>query len=250
MNAYRTLDLFRDLAAELTEALKELADWGETGERNQEANTQYTHDVVADELIVPRLLAEGFSVVSEETGRHGDGEIVVVVDPIDGSTNAARGLPWYATSMCAVDREGASVGYVANLSTGEEYTAVRDDGAEASTGALSPSGCSDLGKALISFSGLPPEHGGWSQFRVYGAAALDLCAVASGRFDGFVDPMKAHAPWDYLAAMLICREAGASVVDLGGESLESIDPAVRRGPVAASTPELLDQLLVMASGWN
>ena len=63
-------------------------------------------------------------------------------------------------------------------------------------------------------SGLPPGWLGWRQFRALGAVALDLCAVAEGRLDGYLDcSPSAHGPWDYLGGMLVCREAGALVED-------------------------------------
>ncbi len=245
MDRYALLDLFDRLVAEVAEALSELTDWGPSGLRTG----QYNHDVIADDIIVGRLLAEGLAVLSEESGLMGDGEITVVVDPVDGSTNASRALPWYATSLCAVDADGPLVAAVVNLATGERFRAVRGAGVESAEVDVEPSGCTRLSEAIIGFSGLPPVHGGWRQYRAYGAASLDLCAVATGAFDGFVDLDRAHGVWDYLGAVLVCREAGVPVVDSGGEDLTVLDPAARRGPVAAATVELLDELLAMQRSW-
>ena len=93
----------------------------------------------------------------------------------------------------------------------------------------------------MAFSGYPPRYLGWSQFRVLGAAALDLCAVAEGVLDGYaVTGGSRLGSWDYLGAMLVCREAGAPLVDRDGAELVTLDHADRRRPVAAATPELLD----------
>jgi fructose-1,6-bisphosphatase/inositol monophosphatase family enzyme len=82
-----------------------------------------------------------------------------------------------------------------------------------------------------------------------GAAALDLCHVAGGVLDGYVDCMaEAHGVWDYLASVLICREAGAHVVDLLGRDLVVLDRSARRTPVAAATPALLAQLVAARLG--
>ncbi len=108
----------------------------------------------------------------------------------------------------------------------------------------------ELADALLSFSGLPPSHGGWRQFRVYGAAALDMCAVAAGLFDGFVDVDGAHGVWDYAGAALVCSEAGAAVGDGAGRELVTLDMAERRAPIVAATPELFDQLEAMWIGWQ
>ena len=94
------VDLFEDVAAAIRAGLDELADWG----RADGHDGQYQHDVVADEIAVPMLHAAGLGVVSEESPtRDADRPIAAVIDPIDGSTNASIGLPWFATSICAVD---------------------------------------------------------------------------------------------------------------------------------------------------
>ncbi len=241
------IELFEQLAAALSERLEGLDDWGLSGA----TIGQYVHDVVADELLLPALLDEGFSVLTEESGliRVPRSTITVVVDPIDGSTNASHGLPWYATSLCAVDESGPLAALVVNLADQEHFRAIRGEGVEVDRAVFEPSSVTDLSDALLSFSGLPPRHEGWRQYRAFGAAALDLCAVASGSFDGYVDVDRAHGVWDYLGALLVCREAGVEVVDAFGEEMVVLDPSVRRAPVAAATPELLDRLVAMRRAW-
>ena len=254
MDRDATLALFDDLATEIREVLSGLDDWGPSGDRS----SQYRHDVVADDIVVPRLVADGFGVLTEESGLVGRGDVTVVVDPVDGSTNGSRRIPWYATSLCAVDAEGPVVALVANLASNERYRASRAEGVEVMTkpgqavapSQAGPSTCRRLDEAIIGFSGLPPAHGGWDQFRSLGAAALDLCAVATGRLDGFVDIDRAHGVWDYLGGLLVCREAGAVIVDGFDEELVTLDPADRRAPVAAATPELLAELLDMTARWR
>jgi fructose-1,6-bisphosphatase/inositol monophosphatase family enzyme len=251
VDRYQLLDLFDELVSEVAADLSELSDWGLSGVRP----TQYNHDVVADEVIVGGLLERGLGVLSEESGLVGPvdvagGDVVVVVDPVDGSTNGSRGLPWYATSLCAVDRLGPLASEVVNLATGDRFRAVRGEGVESDEVDIDPTGCAALSEAIIAFSGLPPGHGGWQQFRVYGAAALDLCGVATGLFDGYVDIDRAHGVWDYLGAWLVCREAGVPMVDSGGEDLVTLDPSARRGPIAASSEELLFELVAMEQGWR
>ncbi len=262
-DADATLELFEALVDELVERLQGHDDWGPSGLRR----SQYSHDVVADEAMLGGLHRAGFSVLSEESGLTGNGSVMVVVDPVDGSTNAALGLPWFAASLCAVDETGPWVAVVANLASGERYRAVRGRGFQrvsgvaegAGTGGvvdrlarpgLGPSSCRDLGDAVIGLSGLAPAYGGWRQFRVYGAAALDLCAVAVGRLDGYVDVNRAHGAWDYMGAYLVCSEAGVAMVDSGGEELVVLDHDARRGPIAAATPELLEQLVTMERSWR
>lgn len=270
MDRYEILGLFDELADDVSESLGSLSDWGLSGDRP----TQYRHDVIADDIILPRLVHAELGVLSEESGLVAAGRagVTVVVDPVDGSTNGSRGLPWFATSLCAVDDDGPLAALVANLATGERFRAVRGEGVEVmgpyrslaiDSDKLEPvrggatyqrgpghSGCQQKSEAIIGVSGLPPRHGGWAQFRALGAAALDMCAVATGRLDGFVDIDRAHGVWDYLGATLICLEAGAPVADSWGQDLVVLDPTARRGPVAAATPALLSQLLEMIDGWS
>src|SRR3546814_1593800 len=118
--------------------------------------------------------------MSEESGVHDvERDLVVVIDPVDGSTNASRGLPWYATSLCVVDGDGARVALVVDQAGGSRFEAVRGGGAHVDGRPLAPTGCTELGDALVGLSGLPPWWFGWKQFRAYGAVALDLCAVRS-----------------------------------------------------------------------
>ncbi|MDQ1394887.1 MAG: monophosphatase [Acidimicrobiaceae bacterium] len=230
------------------EVLDSLEDWGLAGTRPG----QYRSDLAADARAVEVLTGAGFGVLSEESGLHQpEREIVVVLDPVDGSTNASRGLPWFATSLCALDGDGARAAVVVNQATGERFEAVRGGGARRDGVAIRPTGCEVVSDAFVGLSGMPPQHLGWRQFRALGAAALDLCAVACGRLDAYVDCSRsAHGPWDYLGGMLVCQEAGALVVDALGRDLVSRAQADRRTPVAAATQPLLDVLLAARQAFS
>jgi fructose-1,6-bisphosphatase/inositol monophosphatase family enzyme len=183
-------------------------------------------------------------VLSEESGLHRPGSpFMAVVDPVDGSTNASRGVPWYATSICVVDRDGPRAAVVANLATGVRYHAVRGGGAWRGDTRIAPSSCTEMRRAVVALSGYPNDHLGWAQFRAFGAAALELCAVAEGMLDVFSVAGRAYlAPWDYLGAMLVCTEAGATVVDLEGRELVSTEFTARRAVAATATPALMAEL--------
>ncbi len=103
--------------------------------------------------------------------------------------------------------------------------------------------CTAIADGFIGLSGYPARPFGWDQFRTLGAGALDLCLVAEGTLDGFVDCVSGHGVWDYAGAWLVCHEAGALMVDGLGRELIIRDYTARRAPVAAATPELLDALL-------
>jgi len=234
------LQVLHEAADAIARVLAPLQDWGLAGTRPG----QYHSDLAADAAALEVLVGAGLGVLSEESGLH-DAErpILIVLDPVDGSTNAAHGLPWFASSLCALDGDGARAAVVVNQSSGVRYEAVRGEGASRDGKRIHPSTCVDLGAALVGLSGLPPRHLGWAQFRAFGAVALDLCAVAEGAFDGYVDcSTHAHAPWDYLGGMLVCQEAGAAVVDALGRDLLARTWSARRTPVAAGTAQLLHVL--------
>ena len=225
-------------------ALDVLEDWGLAGTRPG----QYRSDLAADEAALAVLDKAGLGILSEESGlHHAERNIVVALDPVDGSTNASRRLPWYASSLCAVDGDGALAAFVVNQATGESFEAVRGGGARTNGDAPMVSSATDsLGNAVVGLSGWPPRHGGWKQMRALGAAALDLCAVAAGRLDAYLDfSWNAHGPWDYLAGMLVCQEAGATVVDAFGRDLVCLEHHCRRTPLAAATPALLAELVAL-----
>lgn len=227
-------------ASAVRTALDDLRDWGPAGI----VEGQYRHDLVADAAALEVLRSAGLGVVSEESGSHaGSAAVVVVLDPVDGSTNASRGLPWFNTSMCALDSEGPRAAVVVNQADGVRFEAVRGGGARVDGRPLAPTACTSLAEAIVGLNGLPPRHLGWKQYRALGATALDLCAVAAGMLDGYLD-CTAHgsAPWDYLGGLLVCSEAGAVMVDAAGEDLLTRSFGDRRTPVAAATPELLSEL--------
>jgi fructose-1,6-bisphosphatase/inositol monophosphatase family enzyme len=235
-----------DLQAVLGEAadavaatLGALDDWGLAGTRPG----QYHSDLAADAVAVEILTGYGLGVLSEESGRHhAERDVTVVIDPLDGSTNASRRIPWFATSLCAVDARGPVAGIVVNLIDGTRFEAVRGEGATANGMPLTPSRRTAMRESLVALSGYPARHLGWYQFRALGAAALDLCAVAAGVVDAYVDCSRdAHGPWDYLGGLLVCQEAGAYVVDGQGRDLVVLDHDARRTPVAAGTEALLQE---------
>jgi myo-inositol-1(or 4)-monophosphatase len=183
-------------------------------------------------------------VLSEESGMTGEGPsgLLAVIDPVDGSTNADRGVPFYSTSICVLDAEGPRVGVVVNQATGERYAAVRGGGAEKDGRAVAPSGCEDLGNAIVGISGFPGHHPGWAQYRALGAASLECCAVAEGVLDAYLVVGRSTLyGWDYLAGLLVCREVGVAEGEREGRDLVVRDASSRR-PLVAATRVLADRL--------
>jgi fructose-1,6-bisphosphatase/inositol monophosphatase family enzyme len=213
---------------------------GTTRRERTERPGQYALDLVADAAVLPILHDAGVAVVSEESGRSGrdDAAVTVVLDPVDGSTNCSRDIPYWSISLCAVDADGPLCALVVNQATGVRTTAVRGEGAWRDGDPLAPSAVTRVEDAVVSFSGTPQRRLPWQQLRSLGSAALELCDVAAGALDAYLTSWQ--APWDYLGGLLVCREAGATVVDAHGGELVVTDPDARRQLLAASTPELLE----------
>ena len=241
MDDVRLLEVLDEAVRAVRDALDVLEDWGPSGGKPG----QYRLDLAADGAALPVLHGAGLTVFSEESGTTGDGGsgLLAVIDPIDGSTNAHRGVPFFSTSICVLDAEGPRVGVVTNQATGVRYAAVRGDGAEKDGRAIAPSGCEDLGAAIVGISGFPGSYPGWAQYRALGAASLECCAVAEGVLDAYLVVGRSTLySWDYLAGLLICREVGAAEGEREGRDLIVRDASSRR-PVVAATRRLADRLL-------
>ncbi|MBV8462718.1 MAG: hypothetical protein JO368_05450, partial [Acidimicrobiales bacterium] len=149
------LEVLHAAATAVREALDGLGDWGLAGTRE----SQYRSDLAADAAAIAVLDAAGLGVMSEESGPRGiDRPVVVVLDPVDGSTNASRGIPWYATSLCAVDREGPRAAVVVNQASGVRFEANRGGGARKDGRPIRPSGCTSLSESVVAFSGYPTRY--------------------------------------------------------------------------------------------
>jgi myo-inositol-1(or 4)-monophosphatase len=156
--------------------------------------------------------------------------IVVIADPLDGTTNFLHGYPEYSVSI-AIARDGAlCAGVVLNVARDEEFTARRGVGAFLNGKRLKVSGLREPGRALIG-TGFPfktleklPLYldqfslvmRGTAGIRRAGSAALDLSNVACGRFDAFWELVL--APWDVAAGILMVQEAGGIITDLDGNA--------------------------------
>jgi myo-inositol-1(or 4)-monophosphatase len=167
--------------------------------------------------------------------------LVVIADPLDGTTNFLHGYPEYAVSI-GVAREGElCAGVVLNIPRNEEFTAISGEGAFLNGAPIKVSSLREPGRALIG-TGFPfrtveqlPQYvaqfslvaAGTAGIRRAGAAALDLASVACGRFDAFWE--LTLAPWDVAAGILLVREAGGIVTDLDGSRARPVAGALVAG---------------------
>ena len=241
----RLLETFGEVAEAVTSAVSATDDWGLSGERDG----QYNVDLVANRAALEILRRLPVGLLSEESGAENlERDVVIVVDPLDGSTNASRGVRHCAVSLCAVDADGPLVSMVAHLSAPTRWWAVRDQGAWRNGEPLAPPSVRPWEESVVAVSGRPPADPGWWQFRAFGASAIDICMVADGTLDAFVDcSVDAHGVWDYLGALLVCREVGVEVRDARGRDLVVLDHAGRRTPVVAHPTSIERALAVRAS---
>ncbi len=238
VEAAQMLDLFTSVGLEAMESLRGVV------ERDTMTGThpgQYGLDVVVDTLVTRRLVAAGCVVLSEESGVRGEGGITVVVDPVDGSTNAARRLWPYALSLCAVDAEGSWVAMVMELSAGSSFTAIRGAGAWRDGCAIQRS-APQMDRLIVGVNGQVASKQWW-QTRSLGCASMELCMVAAGQLDGYVSGEDGHGVWDYLAAALVLQECDAVVVDVLGRPLLTFDVSQRRRLLAGANAEVAELLL-------
>lgn len=213
-------------------------------------------DQAAEDAVVRRLEATGesFVLVSEEAGTKvfgTGGPTVVVVDPIDGSINAKRGIPFFSVSLAVADGPtmgDVRFGYVYDFGSGEEWTAERGTGAflnRTALGAVRPK--DEL--EILSFEATttpaiaeraPALVGLAGRVRVMGSLALSLCHLAAGRVDG-VCSLKEARSVDIAAAQLLVLEAGLAIelVDDPPFAAAPLDLEKRSRVVAAGTPELV-----------
>lgn len=209
-------------------------------------------DVAVEKLVRARLaeLRPGEPVFGEETGGLAaePSQVCWVVDPIDGTVNYLYGLPWYAVSLAA-QVDGVSVAAaVVEPETGREWTAIRGEGSWRDGVALRVSSATRLEMSLISTGfayraqrrarqaeGIARLLPRVRDIRRPGSASLDLCSVAAGWVDGYVE--HGLSRWDWAGGALVAEEAGAVV------RLSTSTDAVGPDLTFCATPGIADQLL-------
>ena len=192
-------------------------------------------DMLAEAVALDVLTSADVRVLSEEAGWVGNGLIQVVLDPIDGTENLTRGIPYSGPSIWAQNEDGICVGVVSNVFTGHNFWAVTASGAFRDGEQLNLVG--SPGPGLLIVGG---QHRPLSGIfgRDLGATAHSLCAVAEGRLAGYRTP--SHCPdrsWDLMAGLLIAKEAGCRVRSIEGGKDPMHDPLSDNRVVVA--PRLL-----------
>jgi len=191
------------------------------------ANFATAADHAAERAIIARLSAHdaGIPILAEESARKGidDAERLWVVDPLDGTLNFSRGLPFYCVLIGYVEGGKARAGAVHAPRTGETFIASEGAGATRNGTPIHVSRVTRLPEAFavasLGFGETKKKDSPFAtlnatcaRLRVIGSAGLEISYLAMGRFDLFVH--EALSPWDVAAAGLIAREAGAAMLSL------------------------------------
>jgi myo-inositol-1(or 4)-monophosphatase len=191
-------------------------------------------DVASEELIVGRLSeqAPGIPIVAEERGGTPCDGLTWFVDPIDGTTNYAHGHPFWCVSIGLVGGGRCLAGAVVAPALCTEWTGSIGSPSRRNGEPCRVSDCPSLGRALLA-TGFPYDRqtsseNNFTEFvalkkqtlgvRRCGAAAIDLCFVADGTYDGYWECKL--SPWDVAAGVAVVSAAGGTVTDLGATQLE------------------------------
>jgi myo-inositol-1(or 4)-monophosphatase len=212
-------------------------------------------DAAAERVILARFAGiEGLTIVSEEAGVTGDGTTHVVIDPIDGSLNAKRGIGFFALSIAVASGStmgDVDFGFVHDFGSGEEWTATRGEGARLDGRPLD----GDLPKDEIEILAFEATRAASVaekaaavvdlayRLRIMGSLALSLCHLAAGRIDAVCSLKPARAV-DIAAAQLLVRERGLAIdlPDAAPFAAAPLDLEGRSRVVAAGTTDLCRRL--------
>jgi myo-inositol-1(or 4)-monophosphatase len=242
----------------LGEGLRKLA----TVQTNARGDVTKEFDYLAEERIInycARELHHPVRILTEERGevrtRSGDARWTLIVDPVDGSENFARGNELSSVSFALLPGEevprpeAVTAALVGGIFSGTVYEAEKGSGAWRNGQPIRPSATTRLSDALVTidfnFRGSPsitrlvPLLSRIKDARRFGTAALEFVVVASGGADAYVDVRDSLSPENYMAAYLIVTEAGGVVSDRHGKALAPIRSMTQgQSIVAAATPAL------------
>jgi len=222
------LETAKNLAEEAGEHIRQSASQLRQVDYKGRADMVTDVDRRAEEIILDglRRAYPDHAVLAEESGENeAQSDYRWVIDPIDGTTNFVHGYPFYCVSIAVQYRQETVAAVVLNPVLGELFSALKGGGAHLNGNPITVSSTSELSKTLLA-TGFPYQLGErWQHsmtlFEAFyrnshgvrrdGSAALDLCYVAAGRFDGYWE--YELNPWDVAAGLLIVQEARGKTTD-------------------------------------
>jgi len=227
MNERDALQISRDVGEEVRKAISKIVGKREARETvgmGKDGTPTKMVDKVAEDVAISVLKNYDVRIVSEEAGVIGEGDIYVALDPVDGTFNATRGIPIYSVSLCFSKGNlgSAFFGYVMNLATGDEYYTL--NGKAFKNGErIRVSEKEEVAESDAIFY-YPFRDYGFKRMRIYGSASLEICFVAEGAMDCFIDVRKGAGKgflriYDVAAGIKIAQNAGALATDIEGNDL-------------------------------
>jgi len=226
MNSKEALGISRAVAEEIKKSISKISSeelYSEVGMGKDGTPTKKV-DKVAENAALSVLKDYDVTVVSEEAGVVGDGETVVALDPIDGTFNSGNNIPFYSVALSFSNGYKISdtfFGYVKNFGNGVEYWA--NNAAFRDNKRISVSDTKDIRCNAIVY--YPERKFEFKRIRIMGSAALEICLVADGTFDCFIDYRGGKRGYlrvyDIAASIHIAKCAGAIVTDPEGNTLEN-----------------------------
>ena len=197
---------------------------------------------LASEKVIKSIILNQFpdhSILAEEGGQnHSESDYLWIIDPLDGTTNFVHGTPPFSVSIALYKKMVPILGLVLELPNLKLYTALRGQGAYCEGLPISSSSTASLSKSLLA-TGFSYNHDNLWEYnmnifkeltrasqgvRRFGSAAIDLCYVAEGKFDGFWE--FSLKPWDTAAGLLIAKEAGCVISKVNGGSYKISDSSI------------------------
>jgi myo-inositol-1(or 4)-monophosphatase len=231
MTPDQLLPQLRQLAADVTGFIREEAEKQASVSLKGLNNLVTETDKESERRLVAGLTAmlPGSAFITEEdTTEDSDGEYQWIIDPIDGTTNFVHGVPSFAVSIALRRHEEIILGLVHEVNRDEQFYAVKGAGAFLNDHPIRVTPTPDLVNTVLA-TGFPydefdREDQYWLALRDFthktrgirrlGSAAVDLCYVACGKFDGFFE--YSLSPWDVAAGAFIVEQAGGTVTDFNG----------------------------------
>ena len=204
---------------------------------------------------------ENFTFISEELGEkdYGAGGVLILADPVDGSNNAKYGLPFYSTALAMASGRrlrDIELGYIINHANGDEFWAIKGNGAYKNGISIKASDQVELG--MVNYEAANPRRDlpkamplltAARKARCMGSTALDLACLASGATDVVLVPSPSRS-FDYAAGWLLVAEAGGVVTDTDGGGMEDTPLGIGRTTpfIGAANRALLDKALKALKG--
>ncbi|MBX2902826.1 MAG: inositol monophosphatase [Chitinophagales bacterium] len=222
------------------------------GKVHEQIEKESFHSIVTSadvevETFIKNAIAHTFphhKIVSEESGAtHAESEFIWVIDPLDGSSYYARGIPSFSVSIALIKGHSVILGVVENPFFNETFHAFLSMGAFLNRNAISVSTTTALSSAIFNFGHRYLRSEGYKPASVHnlmavrsirggGSCAQELCQIACGRIDGLVTVNQAS--WDFFAGKLIVEEAGGKLTELNGEAIHPLNALMKHTDIVAT----------------